>query len=105
MIREAITAKYPAHAIIGEEFGVSGDPATAEICWVLDPIDGTRDFVVGVHTWGTLIAALKGGVPVVGLIDQPATKDLRDPLQARCAFASAAPGRHQLGRWPPLVAE
>ena len=55
-IRALITLHYPQHAIIGEEYGITGDPASQEWCWVLDPVDGTRDFTCGNHTWGTLIA-------------------------------------------------
>ena len=63
--------RFPDHAIIGEEFGTKGDPETSEWCWVLDPIDGTRDYTVGTHTWGTLIGLTRHHRPVVGIVDQP----------------------------------
>eukprot|EP01043_Picozoa_sp_COSAG02_P052119 COSAG02_NODE_5572_length_4221_cov_6.487142_2_plen_330_part_00 len=75
VMREMIEAHYPSHAIIGEEYGVKGDPANARWCWVLDPIDGTADFVCGTHQWGTLIALCKDGAPIIGVINQPASKD------------------------------
>jgi histidinol phosphatase-like enzyme (inositol monophosphatase family) len=49
--------------------------ADAEYVWVLDPIDGTRAFITGLPIWGTLIALLHKGVPVLGVIDQPILKE------------------------------
>ncbi len=59
----------PAHGIFGEETGRHN--AEARWQWVLDPIDGTKSFVVGRPTFGTLIALAFEGVPVLGIIDQP----------------------------------
>jgi myo-inositol-1(or 4)-monophosphatase len=67
MIRDA----YPDHGLIGEEFGAS-NPGSA-LCWVIDPIDGTRAFITGRPSFGTLIALLHDGRPVLGVIDQPIT--------------------------------
>lgn len=75
IMRAMVEENYPSHAIIGEEFGVKGDPAKAEWCWIFDPIDGTADFVCGTHQWGTLIGLCKDGAPVIGVINQPASKD------------------------------
>lgn len=70
-IRERISARYPEHGILGEEHGrASGD---SPLFWVIDPIDGTRSFVAGLPTWGTLIALNDGERPVVGVMDQPFT--------------------------------
>ena len=67
-IRETLTRELPDHGIIGEEFGtVRGD---ADWLWVIDPIDGTKSFMAGRTSFGTLIALLYKGVPVLGLIDQ-----------------------------------
>ena len=69
VIRQSIEAQFPLHGIVGEEFGaVRGD---AEFVWVIDPIDGTRAFVCGLPTWGTLIGLLRNGAPVLGLMNQP----------------------------------
>lgn len=69
MMRAMIGKRYPHHGIIGEEFGTErGD---AEFVWVLDPIDGTKSFITGVPLWGTLIALLHEGQPVLGCIHQP----------------------------------
>ena len=70
-IRDLLAARLPGHGVIGEEYGE--DRPDAEWAWVLDPIDGTRAFVTGRPMFGTLIALLHLGVPVLGLIDQPVT--------------------------------
>jgi myo-inositol-1(or 4)-monophosphatase len=72
-MRQLIKATFPNHGVIGEEFGSEGDGA--EYVWVLDPIDGTRGFITGLPTWGTLIGLLKGGAPVYGMMSQPFTKE------------------------------
>jgi myo-inositol-1(or 4)-monophosphatase len=69
LIRRRIARQFPAHGIIGEEFG--NDRPDAEFVWVLDPIDGTKAFITGVPLWGTLIALLHEGQPVLGCIHQP----------------------------------
>jgi inositol-phosphate phosphatase/L-galactose 1-phosphate phosphatase/histidinol-phosphatase len=69
-LREEIQAKFPEHGIIGEEYGRHDENASHQ--WVLDPIDGTAPFIVGIPVWGTLIALAIDGVPLVGVIDQPA---------------------------------
>ena len=68
-MRDMIAERYPRHGIVGEEFG-SQRPDAAEV-WVLDPIDGTRAFVAGKPIFGTLIALLRDGRPILGIIDQP----------------------------------
>jgi len=68
-IREGLVATHPSHGIVGEEFGSS--LPDADYCWIIDPIDGTRAFVVGQPLWGTLIGLLHNGVPVLGLMNQP----------------------------------
>ena len=57
-IRQAINAAFPDHGIIGEEYGA--ERADAEFVWVLDPLDGTRAFITGRPTFGTLIALTSG---------------------------------------------
>lgn len=72
-LRHAIAKAFPTHGIIGEEFGTErGD---AEFVWVLDPLDGTRAFVTGRPTFGTLIALTQGGKPILGVIDMPILHD------------------------------
>ena len=69
-IRTLIGAQYAAHGVIGEEYGA--DRPEAEFVWILDPIDGTKSFITGRPTFGTLIALLRRGRPVLGVIDHPA---------------------------------
>lgn len=72
-LREIIAAAYPDHGLIGEEQAtVNGD---AEFVWVVDPIDGTRLFISGVPMFTCLIALMRGGRPLIGLIDQPVIGD------------------------------
>ncbi len=69
-LRQRIAARYPEHGILGEEMG--NDHTEAEYVWAIDPIDGTRSFITGFPLWGTLLAVLHQGVPVLGVIDVPA---------------------------------
>jgi len=72
-MRAILNARVPDHGVYGEEHGVErGD---ADWLWVLDPIDGTRAFITGLPIFGTLIALLHRGVPVLGIIDQPISKE------------------------------
>lgn len=66
-----ITRTHPDHGVIGEEFGTHG--SDARYTWVLDPIDGTRAFIMGLPTWGTLIGLRDGNSPVLGMMNQPFT--------------------------------
>ncbi len=68
-IRSILDKERPADGIIGEEYGVTREGAARQ--WVLDPIDGTRSFIAGRPIFGTLIALMQDGWPILGLIDQP----------------------------------
>jgi histidinol phosphatase-like enzyme (inositol monophosphatase family) len=68
-MRRLLTAELPQDGVHGEEFGVSEGRSGRQ--WVLDPIDGTCAFLAGRATFGTLIALLVDGFPVLGVIDQP----------------------------------
>jgi histidinol phosphatase-like enzyme (inositol monophosphatase family) len=72
-IRAVLAETYPNHGIIGEELGAFR--ADADYCWIVDPIDGTRAFIMGQPLWGTLIGLVKNGRPVLGLMDQPFTRE------------------------------
>jgi myo-inositol-1(or 4)-monophosphatase len=74
LLRRMIKARFPAHGILGEEFGPEN--IEAEFVWVLDPVDGTKSFVTGVPLFGTLIALLHRGEPVLGCIHQPILRQL-----------------------------
>ena len=68
-IRSKIKKKFPTHEIIGEEFGYK--KSKSDFTWVIDPIDGTRSFIVGNPTWSNLIALNYKGNPMVGLANFP----------------------------------
>ena len=69
VIRDAIKAAYPTHGIHGEEHG--RETGTSALTWVIDPIDGTKSFILGQLHWGVLIALHDGDAPVVGVAHQP----------------------------------
>jgi histidinol-phosphatase len=83
-LREVLTSQRPRDGVVGEEFGGSTEFVGRQ--WVIDPIDGTKNFVRGVPVWATLIALLDDGVPVVGVVSAPA-------LQRRW-WAAAGQGAH-----------
>ena len=68
-IRLKIKNKFPNHQVIGEEFGHK--KSTSDYTWVIDPIDGTRSFVIGNPTWSNLVALNYKGNPVLGLANFP----------------------------------
>ncbi len=91
-LRESLSARRPDDAIIGEEFGGTTEFAGRQ--WVIDPIDGTKNFVRGVPVWATLIALLSDGVPVAGVVSAPALH--------RRWWAAAGQGAHAVvGGAPP----
>jgi myo-inositol-1(or 4)-monophosphatase len=73
-IRALIEKQYPTHGIIGEEYGVR--EGSSALTWILDPVDGTRAFVVGLPTWTTLIGLYEGGKPRLGVMYQPFVGDM-----------------------------
>lgn len=70
-IRQIIQEAFPEHGILGEEHASIG--LDREKIWVIDPIDGTRAFISGVPTWGTLIGLQQNGRAIMGVMDQPFT--------------------------------
>jgi inositol-phosphate phosphatase/L-galactose 1-phosphate phosphatase/histidinol-phosphatase len=73
VMRELIERRFPDHGILGEEFGPLRPQA--EFVWTLDPIDGTKSFISGVPLFGTLIALNRRGRPILGIIDQPISRE------------------------------
>ena len=71
-IRLQIKKKFPDHQVIGEEFGHK--KSTSDFTWVIDPIDGTRSFVIGNPTWSNLISLNYKGIPILGLANFPVLK-------------------------------
>lgn len=90
-----IADRFPDHGILGEE-GASVN-AGAEWLWVLDPVDGTGAWVAGVPVHGTLIALLRGGVPVLGVIDMHRTRDRWIGVEGQPTTHNGAPCRTRTG--------
>lgn len=67
-LRDIIERERPEDGIYGEEFGIKD--GQSGLTWVLDPIDGTKSFIIGRPTFGTLIALCEGDAPILGVIDQ-----------------------------------
>ena len=72
-MRDLLQRHVPEHGVFGEEHGAVR--TDAEYVWVLDPIDGTKAFITGLPIFGTLVALLHRGKPVMGIIDQPILKE------------------------------
>jgi inositol-phosphate phosphatase/L-galactose 1-phosphate phosphatase/histidinol-phosphatase len=90
-MRAILAERAPGHGVIGEELGASG--GGGELVWVLDPIDGTKAFVVGKPLFGTLVALLHLGRPVLGVIDQPVLGDRWIGAAGRATTRSGRPAR------------
>ena len=71
-IRLRIKKKFPDHQVIGEEFGHK--KSKSDFTWIIDPIDGTRSFVIGNPTWSNLISLNYKGIPILGLANFPVLK-------------------------------
>lgn len=72
-MRELILTNYPDHGIVGEEGGTVRE--NAEFVWVLDPIDGTKNYASGSYQFGTLVSLLQSSVHLLGIIDQPILRE------------------------------
>ncbi|KAM0932870.1 putative phosphoric monoester hydrolase [Dioscorea sansibarensis] len=79
-----ILDNFPSHAIFGEENGWRCKEKFADFVWVLDPIDGTKSFITGKPLFGTLIALLFKGKPIIGIIDQPVLRERWIGADGRC---------------------
>ena len=88
-MRRIIDAEYPRDGIIGEEYGEK--PGTTGRTWVLDPIDGTTSFIAGRPIFGTLIALVEEGWPVLGLLDQPIARERWVGAVGRPTLLNSAP--------------
>ena len=90
VLRDALAKHRPDDPILGEEYG--GTTVFSGRQWVIDPIDGTKNFVRGVPVWATLIALLRDGVPVVGVVSAPALQRRWWAGDGEGAFVSVAGG-------------
>lgn len=93
VLREVLGRERPNDSVLGEEFG--GTTAFTGRQWIVDPIDGTKNFVRGVPVWASLIALLDDGVPVVGVVSAPALQRRWWASRGQGAFVSVdgAPAR------------
>jgi len=90
-MRALIAERASGHGVYGEEMGATR--TDAEWVWVLDPIDGTKAFITGKPSFGILIALLHRGAPVLGIIDQPVTRERWLGVAGRPSTLNGAPAR------------
>ena len=90
-MRRLLDAEAPRDGIIGEEYGAERPEASRQ--WVLDPIDGTVSFMAGRPIFGTLIALLQDGWPILGIIDQPIAGERWVGALGRPTLFNGAPAR------------
>src|SRR5690606_13582946 len=96
-VRATLARTRPRDAVLGEEFGATEAAAgTGNRQWVVDPIDGTKNFIRGVPIWATLIALMEGDEPVVGLVSAPALGRVRRAAKGQGAYG----GQHPAGATP-----
>jgi len=84
-IVETLQTAYPDHAMLGEEFGLQG-PAQAEYQWIIDPLDGTTNFIHGLPNFAVSIALLQKGVPTQAVIFDPSRNELFTASRGSGAF-------------------
>ena len=86
-MRSMLAEAWPDDAVHGEEYGASGD---ADRIWVLDPIDGTKNYIRGVPVWATLVGLLLEGTPVLGVVSAPALGRRWWGVRGRGAYGGGA---------------
>jgi histidinol-phosphatase len=104
-MRARIADRFPQHAMLGEELGPDG-PTGARYRWVLDPVDGTILFTLGVPTFGTLVGLLDEGEPVLGVVHFPALGETLYAESGRGCFwrvAGQKPVRVEVATAVPLA--
>ncbi|WP_240640397.1 inositol monophosphatase family protein [Microbacterium sp. 10M-3C3] len=92
-IRAILDAERPDDAVLGEEYGSSGGSARR---WVIDPIDGTHNYLRGIPVWATLIALTVDGAPVVGVVSQPALGRRWWAAEGAGAWTDSPAGRRRI---------
>lgn len=98
-IIEAIQAAYPDHAILGEESGLVGDE-DAPVRWLVDPLDGTNNYVMGMPMFGVCLTVLADAVPVVGVVHESVRAITTSAIRGEGAWRNGRPAR--LGEAVPL---
>ena len=97
LIRARILAARPADAILGEEGGQTGDADGAPVRWVIDPLDGTVNYLYGLHDWAVSIAAEVGGEILTGAVFVPMRGEMFSAIRGHGAFLQAGDDS-----WNPL---
>jgi histidinol-phosphatase len=90
-LRDRIASSRPGEAVIGEEFGDDG--AGAGVRWIIDPIDGTKNYLRGIPVWGTLLALEREGQVVTAMVSAPALGRRWWAVKGEGAFADGRPLR------------
>lgn len=93
VIRSEVVKAWPGHGFVGEEFG--DDAPDAACRWIVDPIDGTRSFITGIPIWGTLIGLERGEQVLLGIMDQPFTRERYWGAESRSRYRGPD-GEHDL---------
>lgn len=75
LIRRRLAQAFPGHGVHGEEFGAEAADGCQE-CWLVDPIDGTVNYVMGLPIWGVALGLMRDGVPELGVFVMPVTGDV-----------------------------
>lgn len=88
MVREAVKDRFPHDAVLGEEGGLEGEGSRR---WIVDPIDGTKNFADGVQVWATLIALAVDDEPVLGLVNAPALGERYEAVRGGGARLNGEP--------------
>lgn len=97
-IRAGIADSRPGDSVLGEEFGTEfGTEGTSSRQWIIDPIDGTKNYVRGVPVWATLIALAIDGTPVVGVVSAPALGKRWWAARGQGAFVTERLGSERSG--------
>jgi len=94
LLRERIAAAYPAHGVVGEELG--SEVGDGETRWIIDPIDGTHNFVRGIPVWATLIAVERAGSLVAAVVSAPALGQRWAASEGGGAATRTADGEHRV---------
>jgi fructose-1,6-bisphosphatase/inositol monophosphatase family enzyme len=90
LVKSIITAEFPAHAILSEETSAHTDPANGWV-WVIDPIDGTKNYAQGIPVWCTNIALCYDGVPQIGITYDAVHGEAFHAVRGRGAFVNQTP--------------
>ena len=90
MVRERVRERYPSDAVLGEEGGLEGGGNRR---WIVDPIDGTKNFTDGIQIWATLIALAVDEEPVLGVANAPALEERYEAVQGGTARLNGTPIR------------